>query len=150
MTPYKWIATIVLVAAWSVSALAQTDQGKVRGTVRDQSNAFVAGAKVTATNERTGQERTSPMMYVPSGDRLLVIASNNGAPEDPHWYQNLVADPAVTVELPGDTYPARAEALSGDDYEREWAAIKESFPFFAEHETRAGRRIPVVALTRTT
>jgi hypothetical protein len=59
MTPYKWIATIVLVAAWSVSALAQTDQGKVRGTVRDQSNAFVAGAKVTATNERTGQERTT-------------------------------------------------------------------------------------------
>ena len=105
---------------------------------------------LTTRGRRTGQERTSPMMYVPSGDRLLVIASNNGAPEDPHWYQNLVADPAVTVELPGDTYPARAEALSGDDYEREWAAIKENFPFFAEHETRAGRRIPVVALTRTT
>ena len=59
MTPYKWIATIALVAAWSVSGLAQTDQGKLRGTVRDQSNAFVAGAKVTVKNERTGQERTT-------------------------------------------------------------------------------------------
>jgi deazaflavin-dependent oxidoreductase (nitroreductase family) len=104
---------------------------------------------LTTVGRRSGQQRTSPMMYVRSGDRILVIASNNGATEDPQWYRNLLADPSVTVELPGERFTARAEPLSGEDYEREWAGIKQSFSFFAEHETRAGRRIPVVALTRT-
>jgi deazaflavin-dependent oxidoreductase (nitroreductase family) len=104
---------------------------------------------LSTVGRRSGQERTSPIMYVRSGDRLLVIASNNGAPEDPQWYRNLLADPTVTVELPGEQFTARAEPLSGDDYDREWTAIKQSFPFFAEHEARAGRRIPVVALTRS-
>ncbi len=104
---------------------------------------------LSTVGRRSGQERTSPMMYVRSGDRLLVIASNNGAREDPQWYRNLQVDPAVTVELPGERFTAQAEPLSGDDYDREWAGIKQKFPFFAEHEARAGRRIPVVALLRT-
>src|SRR5436190_16883740 len=58
MTSYRWMATMMLVALFSVAALAQTDQGKVSGTVRDQSNAFVPGAKVTVKNERTGEERS--------------------------------------------------------------------------------------------
>lgn len=103
---------------------------------------------LTTVGRRSGEERTSPMMYVPDGDRLLVIASNNGAATDPLWYQNLVADPSVTVEVPGRRYRAVATPLTGEDYDRQWAATKEKFPFFAEHEMRAGtRRIPVVALT---
>jgi deazaflavin-dependent oxidoreductase (nitroreductase family) len=104
---------------------------------------------LTTVGRRSGGEQTSPMMYVRSGDRLLVIASNNGAARDPMWYGNLSAQPAVTVEVPGERFAAHAEPLTGDEYEREWAAIKRSYPFFAEHETRAGgRRIPVVALVK--
>lgn len=103
---------------------------------------------LTTVGRRSGEERTSPMMYLTDGDRLLVIASNNGAAADPLWYLNLVADPAVTVEVPGRRYRAVATPLTGDDYDRQWATTKEKFPFFAEHEVRAGdRRIPVVALT---
>jgi F420H(2)-dependent quinone reductase len=102
---------------------------------------------LTTIGRRTGQERTSPMMYVRSGDRILVIASNAGAARDPLWYQNLVADPTVTVELGGAKFTARAVPLTGSEYEREWAAIKQSFPFFADHDERSGsRQIPVVAL----
>ena len=105
---------------------------------------------LTTLGRKTGQKRTSPMMYVRSADRLLVIASNNGGTADPQWYRNLLADPAVTVEVPGDEYHAQAHPLTGADYDREWRRIKESFPFFAEHEERAeGRRIPVVALVKT-
>jgi len=104
---------------------------------------------LTTVGRRTGKPRTSPMMYVEEEDRLLVIASNAGATEDPLWYRNLLTDPYVTVEVPGHRYRARATPLSGDDYEREWAAIREKFPFFAEHQQKAGgRRIPVVALTK--
>jgi deazaflavin-dependent oxidoreductase (nitroreductase family) len=104
---------------------------------------------LTTTGRRTGEPRTSPMMYVPAGDRLLVVASNNGATSDPQWYRNILADPAVTVEMPGETFRARATPLTGDEYDREWTRITERYAFFAEHEERAHRTIPVVALDRT-
>src|SRR3989442_1620404 len=59
MTQHRWIAGVLLVGFCAVTAYAQTDQGKVSGTVRDQSNAFVPGAKVTVKNERTGEERST-------------------------------------------------------------------------------------------
>ena len=103
---------------------------------------------LTTVGRRTGQQRTTPMMYVPDGDRYLVIASNAGAPADPQWYRNLVAHDEVTVEMRGAEFAARATPLTGDDHERQWARIKELYPFFADHEAEAGRRIPIVALTR--
>ena len=105
---------------------------------------------LTTVGRRSGEKHTSPMMYVPDRDRLLIIASNNGATSDPLWYLNLVADPSVTVEVPGQKYQALASPLTGDDYDRQWAAIQAKYPFFTEHQERAGdRRIPVVALTKT-
>jgi hypothetical protein len=53
------------------------------------------------------------------------------------------------VELPGEEFRAEAAPLEGDDYERSWAEIKNRYPFFTEHEQRAGRKIPVVALLRS-
>jgi deazaflavin-dependent oxidoreductase (nitroreductase family) len=104
---------------------------------------------LTTVGRTSGKRRTSPMMFVQDQDRLLVIASNAGAAEDPLWYRNLLADPYVTVEVPGHEYRARATPLAGDDYDREWSAIKGKFPFFAEHQEKAGgRTIPVVALTK--
>jgi deazaflavin-dependent oxidoreductase (nitroreductase family) len=103
---------------------------------------------LTTVGRRTGEQRVSPMMYVAEPDRYLVIASNAGAAADPLWYRNLLADPTVTVELPGRTFTARATPLEGDDYDRAWAGVKSRYPFFADHEEKAGpRRIPVVALT---
>jgi deazaflavin-dependent oxidoreductase (nitroreductase family) len=103
---------------------------------------------LTTTGARTGQPRTTPMMYVPDGDRLLVIASNAGAPRHPDWYLNLVADPRVTVEARGETYPATARPLAGDELTDRWAYITSRYPFFVEHQSRIRRRIPVVALER--
>src|SRR3954454_24012344 len=57
MTVRKWLMAVFLVAVCATSALAQTDQGRCTGTVRDSSSAFVAGATVKAKNERTGEER---------------------------------------------------------------------------------------------
>jgi deazaflavin-dependent oxidoreductase (nitroreductase family) len=103
---------------------------------------------LTTVGRKTGTPRTTPMMFVRHDNRLFVIASNAGAPKDPQWYRNLIADPSVTVELPGEEFKARATPLEGADYDRTWAMIKERFPFFAEHDERAGRRIPVVELIK--
>jgi F420H(2)-dependent quinone reductase len=103
---------------------------------------------LTTTGARTGEERTSPMMYVPDGDRLLVIASNAGAVRHPNWYRNLVAHPEVTVEVTGDTYPARARVLQGEERERMWAEITRQYRFFVDHQAKISRTIPLVALER--
>jgi deazaflavin-dependent oxidoreductase (nitroreductase family) len=103
---------------------------------------------LTTTGARTGESRTSPMMFVPDGDRVLVLASNAGAVRHPNWYHNLVVHPDVTVEVTGDTYQARAHDLRGADRDRLWAEITQKFPFFLDHQSKIERTIPIVALER--
>jgi deazaflavin-dependent oxidoreductase (nitroreductase family) len=103
---------------------------------------------LTTVGVRTGQLRTTPMMFHLDGNRLLVVASNVGAPRHPDWYHNLVANPRVTVEVGNETYEAVAAPLEGEERDRLWAMLKQTYPFFADHETSTSRAIPVVALTR--
>jgi deazaflavin-dependent oxidoreductase (nitroreductase family) len=103
---------------------------------------------LTTTGARTGRAHTTPMMFVRDGDRVLVMASNAGATKVPDWFRNIVANPDVTVELGDERYPATATALEGAEYDQKWEWIKEQYPFFADHEASAGRRIPVVVLVR--
>lgn len=101
---------------------------------------------LTTVGRRSGEQRTTPMMFHRDGEHVYVIASNRGAPQHPDWYRNLVADPRVTVEIGDTTYNATATPLSGDEYGRVWTDVKQAYPFFAEHETKAERVIPVVEL----
>ena len=138
--------------------MADIDVRKVNRTVVER---FRSGADLphgmhrdrlillTTTGARTGREHITPMMFHRDGDRLLVIASNTGATRHPDWYRNLVADPRVTVEVGDERYPVLATPLTGDERDRVWSSLKESYPFFADHERQAAREIPVVALTRT-
>lgn len=103
---------------------------------------------LTTTGARSGKAHTVPMMYVPDGDRLLVIASNAGAPRHPDWYRNLLANPRVTVEAEGETFPAEATPLAGEERDRVFDAIVQDYPFFRDHQAGVSRRIPVVALRR--
>ena len=105
---------------------------------------------LTTTGRRTGEPRTTPMMFHRDGERVLVIASNVGAPRHPDWYLNLVAHPEVTVEVGDESgAPRRAVArtLEGDERTTVWEMLKATYPFFAEHEVAAAPRvIPVVAV----
>lgn len=103
---------------------------------------------LTTTGARGKQPHTTPMMFVPDGDRLLVIASNAGAPRHPDWYHNLVANPAVTVEANGETYDATAVVTTGEQRDRLFAHIVAQFPFFNDHQAQVSRQIPVVTLVR--
>jgi deazaflavin-dependent oxidoreductase (nitroreductase family) len=101
---------------------------------------------LTTTGARSGQRHTAPMMYVRLDGRLLVIASNAGAATHPDWYRNLVADPAVTVEVDGAEYAATARPL-GEERDEMFARIVAQYPFFADHQKGVDRTIPVVELT---
>jgi deazaflavin-dependent oxidoreductase (nitroreductase family) len=104
---------------------------------------------LTTTGARTGVNRTTPMMFHRDGDRLLVIASNIGAPRHPDWYLNLAANPSVVVDVGSDRFEATAVPLTGIEREQVWTMLKQRYSFFAEHEAKTSREIPVVALSKT-
>lgn len=102
------------------------------------------------TGAKSGQERVSPLVYRPDGDRWVVFGSKGGAPTHPDWYHNIVAHPDdVSIEVGTDTVPVAASVAEGEEHTRIWEAQKEAMPGFAEYEEKAeGRTIPVVILTR--
>ena len=96
---------------------------------------------------KTGTERVTPLMYQEVGDRLAIFASKAGAPTNPDWYHNVVANPETTIEIGSERKRVTARVAEREERDRIWSAQKERFPNFAEYEkTSAGREIPVVVL----
>ena len=104
---------------------------------------------LTTTGAKSGQPRTTPIAYSTDGDRLVIAASKGGAPTNPDWYFNLLANPIVTVELGSERFQARASVVA-DEAERErlYAQHAELMPGFAEYPQKTERKIPVVLLER--
>jgi deazaflavin-dependent oxidoreductase (nitroreductase family) len=101
---------------------------------------------LTTTGARSGARHTTPVGYLPDGNRILVIASAGGAPSNPDWFHNLVAHPRVTVEDGTFTYDALAAVLEGAERDRLFARAVEFEPGWGAHQTKTTRTIPVVAL----
>ncbi|MGA8678889.1 MAG: nitroreductase family deazaflavin-dependent oxidoreductase [Acidimicrobiales bacterium] len=103
---------------------------------------------LTTTGAKSGKSHTAPMMYLTDDDRLFVFASKAGAPTNPDWYHNLVANPTVTVEIGTDQYTATATPLQREERDRIFAEQARRYPGFAEYEDKTTRVIPVVELVR--
>jgi deazaflavin-dependent oxidoreductase (nitroreductase family) len=98
------------------------------------------------TGAKSGVERVVPLMYRPEGDALAIFASYAGAPKNPAWFHNLVANPDTTIEIGDETRPVRARVAEGDERTRIWEAQKSEVPQFAQYEESTDREIPVVIL----
>jgi deazaflavin-dependent oxidoreductase (nitroreductase family) len=101
---------------------------------------------LTTVGARSGQQRTTPMMFHQDGGQILVVASNMGADQDPNWYRNLRADPQVAVEIGNEKYHAIARTVEGPERDRLWTILTTNYPFFADHQAQVARTIPVVSL----
>ncbi len=107
------------------------------------------GAKLLllhSTGAKTGKRRVNPLAYRPDGDRLVVFASKAGAPTNPDWYHNLLANPRASVEVGSETFDVTAKVADADERERLWTWQKRDNPGFAEYERKTDRKIPVVVL----
>jgi len=121
----------------------RTNHGKVTGVF---ANAPVL--LLTTTGAKSGNKHTTPVVYTTDGDRLVIIASKGGAPSNPAWYHNLVANPAVTIELPHESFEARAVVTKGDERQRLFDAQAALMPAFNDYAAKTAREIPVIALER--
>ena len=98
------------------------------------------------TGAKSGAVRLSPLMYREEGDDLAIFASKAGAPDNPDWYHNVRANPAVTIEIGTETRAARARVAEGAERDEIWDRQKTEVPQFAEYEANTDRTIPVVIL----
>lgn len=104
---------------------------------------------LTTTGARSGHEHVTPVMFIPDGDDVLLVASNNGAAKDPDWLHNVRADPQVGIEMHGGAFTGSAEVPEGARRDELFERVVAQYPFFGEHQERAGDRvIPVVVVHR--
>ncbi len=103
---------------------------------------------ITHKGAKSGRTYTTPLVYTRDGDRVVIVASKAGAPDNPGWYHNLAANPIVTVEIGNEKFQARARVTSGEERERLFNAHAKLMPQFNEYQRKTTRRIPVVVLER--
>jgi deazaflavin-dependent oxidoreductase (nitroreductase family) len=100
------------------------------------------------TGAKSGQQRINPLAYTTDGDRYVIIASKGGAPTNPDWYYNLVANPIVTLEVGTETFQAEATVSAEPERSRLYDQMAAKMPNFAEYQRNTTRQIPLVVLTR--
>jgi deazaflavin-dependent oxidoreductase (nitroreductase family) len=103
---------------------------------------------LTTTGRRSGQPRTTPLIYGRSGGDLLLVASNGGSPEPPGWYQNLSAQSDVEVQVLGDRFRAHARTATAEEKPAMWREMVSHWPAYDDYTQRTDREIPVVVLER--
>ena len=121
----------------------RTNGGKVGGP-------FAGGTLLllTTTGAKSGEPRIAPLAYHMDGGRYVIFASKAGAPTNPDWYHNLIANPIVSVEVGTEKFQARASEATGAERDRLYNAQVAIMPGFAEYEKKTTRKIPVVLLER--
>jgi deazaflavin-dependent oxidoreductase (nitroreductase family) len=120
----------------------RANSGKVGGNFKNTSLVLLhtIGAK-------SGQERVNPLAYHKEGDKYVVIASKGGAPTNPDWYYNILANPTVEVEVGTEKFKARAEVAKEPERSKFYDAHAAIMPGFNDYKLKTTRAIPVIVLT---
>jgi deazaflavin-dependent oxidoreductase (nitroreductase family) len=102
---------------------------------------------LTVTGRRSGEARTSALIFARDGDDYLVVASMGGAPMHPQWYLNLEAHPAAEIQVRDQRIAVTARTATSEEKPRLWGLVTEVWPNYDVYQTRTDREIPVVVLT---
>jgi deazaflavin-dependent oxidoreductase (nitroreductase family) len=103
---------------------------------------------LTTRGRRSGKLRRTALYYGMDGDRYVLVGSDGGKPTDPAWFHNLVANPAVVVQVRDETFAAVARLAGPEERPRLWELMVGVFPTYAEYEKKARRALPVVVVER--
>jgi deazaflavin-dependent oxidoreductase (nitroreductase family) len=103
---------------------------------------------LTTKGRKSGKGRRTPLIYGRDGDRYVVVASKGGTPEHPLWYDNLVADPHVRLQVGPEVFDATASTADDETRNRLWPRMAEIWPDYDNYQTKTSRQIPIVVLER--
>ena len=107
----------------------------------------LAGSKpmlLTTTGAKSFAERTVVIGWRPYGDRYAAIASNNAGAANPHWFQNLMANPVATVEIGTEKFSVKARVAEG----AERAEVAKLIDYYERQQALTPREIPIVIFER--
>jgi deazaflavin-dependent oxidoreductase (nitroreductase family) len=124
---------------------------RYRETDGDVGHIWRRGSKVlllTTAGRKSGESRTTPLIYEDADGDYVIVASKGGAPKHPDWYLNLAKEPHVELQVKGEVFPARARTASGEERERLWKLAARQWPDYGEYQKKTDREIPVVVLER--
>jgi deazaflavin-dependent oxidoreductase (nitroreductase family) len=103
---------------------------------------------LTTRGRKTGQERTTPLIYGRRGDDVMVVASKGGADTPPAWYLNLQANPEAEVQIMADHWRVRARDATPEEKPEAWKTMTAEWPSYDDYQQQTDREIPVVILER--
>lgn len=101
---------------------------------------------LTVLGRKSGVWRRTALIYGRNGASYVVVASKGGDPKHPVWYDNLVAEPEVHVQVKGEKFTAQARVASGDERARLWDEMARIWPDYNDYQTKTDREIPIVVL----
>ena len=134
-------------------AAAQKWAAKLHASVFRATNGRIGGRMVgspvlllVTTGRKSGQKRTTVLLYLEDGGRHVIVASNGGTATHPVWWLNLQADPEATVEIGGQKIHVRATEARGEEKARLWQRLIRMYPSYEDYRKRTDREIPVVIL----
>jgi len=102
---------------------------------------------LTTIGSKSGRRRTTPLLYVNDGDRIAVVASNNGRDKDPSWWYNMKRNPQAEVQIENEKKRVGAAKASPEEKRRLWPLLTKIYPTYDVYQTRTKREIPVIILT---
>ena len=103
---------------------------------------------LTSVGAKSGLVRKTPLMRVEHDGAYAVVASKGGAPDNPLWYANLLADPHVELQDGPDRWDMTAREVSGDERALWWERAVAAFPPYADYQVKTDRQIPVLVVER--
>jgi deazaflavin-dependent oxidoreductase (nitroreductase family) len=139
--PHYEAPDISLVGAEHVRRYQETE-----GEVGYQWNG-VSTLLLTTTGRQSGKPRTNALIFGRDGDDYLVVASQGGMPTHPNWYENLVVNPEVEIQVKAEHLVVTARAADDVEKPRLWKIMTDTWPNYDTYQTRTDRVIPLVVLT---
>jgi len=101
---------------------------------------------LTTVGRKSGQRRTTPLLYMPDGERFIVVGSNGGRPQPPAWLLNLTATPLVEVQAGRHKHQADARVLTEDEKTVMWPILAQHYKGWSEYQKLTDRELNVVEL----
>lgn len=123
--------------------LYRSSGGKIGGR-------WMYGAPVmllTAVGRKSGEPRTTPLLYLRDGDNIVTVASKAGVSHHPQWFRNLESNPQCEIEIGTEKIRATARRATADEKRALWPRLTEMYPDYEVYQQRTERDIPVVILS---
>jgi deazaflavin-dependent oxidoreductase (nitroreductase family) len=129
------------------------DSGGTQGHIMDITGAggfpFATHCLIRYTGRKSGRTMINGLCYGSIGGEVVLCASKGGAPDNPQWYNNIVASETVDFQIATQAYRATWREPEGVEREKIWAFMVDCFPFYATYQARSSRIIPLLMLKST-